>query len=190
LNIFWHRTVVALVLILTATTAPAQSNSRKCELARSAAMLAPTQSGSFAESMANGEAAYARCMSGDGASGGSGGVRFLMGGRNHDVYLGCLGCSPTDQNSICSPYGMGSALNANSIFNTFGDFGDSFSKYSPWNKYQSKFAPVLVDRSGNFYGYFTIDTFNPKAFEAAARLAKIHGSANGDLNTVQGFICN
>jgi hypothetical protein len=70
----------------------------------------------------------------------------LYGGKNHDVYLGCLNCD---------------AYNSNSIWNEYGTYGSKYNTYSPWNAYSSE-PPVVVDKDGNFYGYFTVNKYNSK----------------------------
>jgi hypothetical protein len=80
---------------------------------------------------------------------------LIFGGKNHDVYLGCLNCNKYDDSSIWNNYGdYGSKYNDKCIWNKYGDYGGKYSDYSPFNKYAS-YPPVLVDGDGNFYGYFT-----------------------------------
>ncbi len=84
----------------------------------------------------------------------------IFGGKNHDVYLGCLNCSKYDSNSIWDNYGdYGSKYSESSIWNQYGDYGSQYSDYSPWNKYAS-YPPVIVDMEGNFYGYFTVNQYH------------------------------
>ena len=67
----------------------------------------------------------------------------IYGGDNHDVYLGCLTSSPYDSKSI---------------WNEYGTYGNEYSSYSPWNEYASN-PPVIVDKEGKFYGYFTVNKY-------------------------------
>jgi hypothetical protein len=86
----------------------------------------------------------------------------LYGGKNHDVYLGCLNCDAYNSNSIWNEYGTyGSKYNSNSIWNAYGTYGSKYNTYSPWNAYSSE-PPVVVDKDGNFYGYFTVNKYNSK----------------------------
>lgn len=79
----------------------------------------------------------------------------LYGGDNHDVYLGCITCNNYDSNSIWNEYGTyGSRYGTNSIWNKYGIYGSKYNELCPWNEYSSSY-PVVVDKSGNFYGYFT-----------------------------------
>ena len=86
----------------------------------------------------------------------------LYGGKNHDVYLGCLNCDKYNSNSIWNAYGTyGSKYNSNSIWNAYGTYGSKYNSYSPWNAYSSD-PPVVVDKEGNFYGYFTVNAYKDK----------------------------
>src|SRR5258705_6634816 len=85
---------------------------------------------------------------------------LLFGGEDHKDFLGCLNCVNTSQSSVCNELGKyGSAFNSDSIWNSFGKYGSSFSEYSPWNSFTDK-APIIVDRDGKSYGYFSVNTFH------------------------------
>ena len=85
---------------------------------------------------------------------------LLFAGQNHDVFLGCLNCSKYDSSSIWNKYGSyGSKYSSDSIWNKYGTYGSKYSSESPWNKYSSD-APVIVDRAGNFYGYFSANKYH------------------------------
>ncbi len=45
--------------------------------------------------------------------------------------------------------------------NDYGEYGSEFSDTSPFNS-NSNHPPVIVDRDGNFYGYFTINEYKDK----------------------------
>jgi hypothetical protein len=86
----------------------------------------------------------------------------IYGGKDHDVYLGCLNCSNYDENSIWNAYGKyGNSYNAISIWNKYGTYGNSYNSLSPFNEY-SNTPPVIVDKEGNFYGYFTVNESKSK----------------------------
>ncbi len=86
----------------------------------------------------------------------------LYGGEKRDEYLGCLNCDDSDNNSIWNEYGTyGSSYNSKSIWNTYGTYGDKYNANSPWNAYGSN-PPVVVDKDGGFYGYFTVNRSNNK----------------------------
>ena len=86
----------------------------------------------------------------------------IYGSADHDVYLGKLNASKFDSESIWNSFGTyGNHYNSNSIWNSYGTYGSEYSSYSPFNEYASN-PPVLVDDDGNFYGYFTINTYKSK----------------------------
>lgn len=94
----------------------------------------------------------------------------LYGGEDHDVYLGCLNCDKYNSNSIWNAYGtFGSKYNSNSIWNSYGKFGGKYSSNSPFNTYASN-PPVVVDKEGNFYGYFTVNKYNSKRSDSQLSL--------------------
>lgn len=116
---------------------------------------------------------------------------MLFGGSEHDDYIGCLDCSKFSSDAICNEFGsMGSKFSSNSIFKNFGKYGNHFSSKSPWNQFtSSNDVPVLVDESGNFYGYFTINQFRSKAVSFASDLKALYESVDGDLDLVREGIC-
>lgn len=84
---------------------------------------------------------------------------YIYGGKDHDVYLGCLNCNNYSSNSIWNEYGAyGSKYNSKSIWNEYGSYGSEYSGTSPFNPYASD-PPVIVDKDGGFYGYFTVNEF-------------------------------
>lgn len=85
---------------------------------------------------------------------------LIFGGKNNNTFLGCLNCNKYDTSSIWNKYGdNGSKYSSNSIWNKYGEYGGKYSSYSPFNKYASN-PPVIVDREGNFYGYFTSNQYS------------------------------
>lgn len=116
---------------------------------------------------------------------------LLFGGRGHDVFLGCFDCSRYDSGSICNKYGdHGSKYNSDSIWNKYGDYGSKYNSSSPWNKYSTdNSVPVLVDRDGNFYGYFTINKFRSDAIDNARSLQELYEAADGDLEIIRDAMC-
>jgi hypothetical protein len=80
---------------------------------------------------------------------------LLFGGRDHKTFLGCLNCVDTSDTSVCNDVGnYGSDVAENSIWNDVGPYGSDVSTTSPWNDV-SQDAPIIVDRSGKSYGYFS-----------------------------------
>ena len=81
---------------------------------------------------------------------------LLFGGDGHRVFLGCLNCSKYDNASVFNEFGRhGSRHGSESIFNRFGDYGSKYSSHSACNPYATD-PPVVVDRSGNYYGRLTV----------------------------------
>jgi hypothetical protein len=84
---------------------------------------------------------------------------LLFGGENHKVFLGCLNCDKHSSSSIWNEYGdYGSKYNMNSIWNQYGEYGGQYSVYSPFNSYSND-PPIIVDKDGNSYGYFTTNKY-------------------------------
>lgn len=103
---------------------------------------------------------------------------LLFGGQNHNVFLGCLNCSKYDSGSVWNKFGdYGSKFSDKSIWNKFGTYGSKFSDESPWNRF-GQTPPVIVDREGNFYGYFTVNTLFPKRTLDAAMLQILNDYEN------------
>lgn len=108
----------------------------------------------------------------------------LYGGPSHNVYLGCLNCNAYDGNSIWNAYGTyGSKYNSNSIWNKYGTFGSEYNSLSPWNRYSST-PPVVVDKAGKFYGYFTrnANTSDRAEFELAVTIYKYYDLIMDDVS--------
>ena len=92
----------------------------------------------------------------------------LYGGDNHDVYLGCLNCD---------------SYNSNSIWNEYGTYGSEYNSNCPWNEYGSN-PPVVVDKQGNFYGYFTVNEYKSKRaeFDLALTIYKYYDLIREDVD--------
>ncbi len=87
---------------------------------------------------------------------------LLYGGKGHNKFLGCLTCNQYDSTSIWNEYGTyGSQYNTDSIWNEYGTYGSEYSNDSPWNEYAQPNV-ALVDKKGNFYGYFTCNKYAAK----------------------------
>ena len=77
------------------------------------------------------------------------------------------------------------------MFNEFVGFGNEFSSKSPWNKFSSSNeVPVLVDRQGNFYGYFTINEYRSDSVDFAGEMCKWFKGHNGDIMQVRKELCS
>ncbi len=90
------------------------------------------------------------------------GPLLLFGGRNHEEFLGCLNCYRSEPYSVWNDRReYGDPKNENSIWNQKGPYGSRTSSLSPWNPRSSN-PPLVVDRLGNLYGYFTLNRSYPK----------------------------
>lgn len=116
---------------------------------------------------------------------------LIFGGTGHEEFLGCINCNHYDDSSICNEYGKVSEYNTNGLFNEYSTFGNSYSSASPWNQYSSSNSvPVVVDREGKFYGYFTINEYRSDAIGYADSLNSLHESVDGDLSRLRDALCD
>lgn len=87
---------------------------------------------------------------------------YIYGGKNEEDYLGKLNASKYDSESIWNEYGKyGNKYNSKSIWNSYGTYGNKYNSYSPFNEHGSN-PPVLRDKNGKFYGYFTANKYKAK----------------------------
>lgn len=85
---------------------------------------------------------------------------LLFGGEDHKTFLGCLNCVDTSAISVCNDIGKyGSDIAPDSIWNDIGTYGSDISVYSPWDDI-SQDAPIIVDKDGNSYGYFSANNIH------------------------------
>ena len=117
---------------------------------------------------------------------------ILYGGQNHDEFLGCLVCNEFRSESVCNEFGQYGSEFGSTIWNEFSyTYGNEFSQSSPWNEFSlSNDVPVLVDKDGNFYGYFTINQFRHDAVNFAGDLETIYSRHNGNLEKIRKTLCN
>lgn len=83
---------------------------------------------------------------------------LIFGGSDHKEFLGCLSCSATDLSSVwneISKYGWGNGFG---VWNSFGSYKNPFGAQSACNEYGND-PPVLVDNTGQFYGYLTLNAY-------------------------------
>jgi hypothetical protein len=115
---------------------------------------------------------------------------LLFGDSDHKTFLGCLNCSKYDSGSVCNKYGdNGSKYNTDSIWNPYGDFGSKYSSDSPWNRYSSD-GPVIVDKSGQFYGRFTANKYATDRTQIPALNRLADTVADGtDLDDARNLLC-
>ena len=87
---------------------------------------------------------------------------YLFGGMEHEVFLGCVTCYVSTVFSIWNADSdYGSPVRENSIWNPRGKYGSRYSAVSPWNPTATN-PPIVVDRGGNLYGYFTRNRAHPR----------------------------
>jgi len=117
----------------------------------------------------------------------------IYGGKNHDQFLGCITCDTEDLNSIWSSYSAyGTLHDTNSIWNPDGKYGSKTSNYSPFNE-KAKYPPIILDKNGKSYGYFTVNkkfpnrTLNGKANIICERRDDIVGDIPGFYKTIYGI---
>lgn len=83
---------------------------------------------------------------------------YLFGGKNGEVFLGCLNCDKYDSNSIWNNFGKyGSKYNNESIWNKNGNYGGKYGQFSPFN--QGSIPPKIIDSKGVFIGFFTANKY-------------------------------
>ncbi len=115
---------------------------------------------------------------------------LLFGGNGHKTFLGCLNCGKSDEGSICNKFGTyGSKFNEGSIWNNFGTYGSKFNEGSPWNKFSTS-APIIVDKNGNSYGYFSANKFHTNRTGIKGYVALLDWVAdNNDLEQARDVSC-
>lgn len=115
---------------------------------------------------------------------------LLYGGLDHDEFLGCLECGERVEDSICNKQNNGNPHNTQSIFNQYGPFGDKHSGSSPWNSFSNdESVPIIVDNEGQFYGFFTINSYRSNAVGYSRQLGDIFKTANGDFGVLFSLMC-
>ena len=117
---------------------------------------------------------------------------LLFGGSNRDEFLGCLVCNEYSAESACNEYGKYGNEYGSNMWNEYSSpYGNEYSSSSPWNEYSSSNSvPVLVDRQGNFYGFFTINEYRSNAVDFAGQLKKIYKMHDGDVEKVRKTLCD
>ena len=117
---------------------------------------------------------------------------LIFGGEGgHSEFLGCLNCSEYDPKSICNEYGeYGGEYSRLSIWNEYSTYGGKYSQSGVWNKYSSSNSlPVVVDSSGNFYGYLSINKYKSKTSKYSNIMDAFFERAQGNLKIVRELFC-
>jgi hypothetical protein len=117
---------------------------------------------------------------------------LLYGGSGQKEFLGCLVCNEFSAESVCNGFSRYGNEFGSTMWNEFSSpYGNEYSSSSPWNEYSSSNSvPVLVDRQGNFYGYFTINQYRSDAVEFAGQLNQIFRRNDGDVEKVRKTLCD
>jgi hypothetical protein len=113
---------------------------------------------------------------------------FLFAGPAWGDFLGCVTCRTSNPYSIWNPAAeYGSPEHPNSIWNLGGAYGSADGAGSPWHASPQP-PPVVVDRGGNFCGYFVVDRdFPGRVTDPYLRwLLEAHAWAADHLDEVRG----
>lgn len=98
------------------------------------------------------------------ASGASGSVAqsdddiIILGGSEHDEFIGCLTCSEYDRFSVWNSSSQYGWANSYGKWSKYGNHGSPYSSSSACNQYSSN-GPILVDRRGNQYGRLSVNQY-------------------------------
>lgn len=83
---------------------------------------------------------------------------YLYSDEPKSVFLGVLSNNKFDAESVSNTYGnYGSEYSDTSIFNNYGDYGSPYSSTSAFNKYATN-PPLICDAYGNTLGRLTENT--------------------------------
>jgi hypothetical protein len=115
----------------------------------------------------------------------------LYGGRDHNVFLGCLNCNSLNETSVCNAFGTyGNRFNLNSIWNSFGSYGSTIQPTSPWNNMATS-PPVIRGTDGRSYGEFTVNDFRFSRTSIPEYEAVLNFfTQTKDLEATRRFMCN
>jgi hypothetical protein len=96
---------------------------------------------------------------------------MIFGGTDHDIYLGCLSCPQWEADSVYNAVGKyGSEISPTSIRNHISLYGSAVATTSACNEIASE-PPVLVDKTGKYYGELTQNPVRAKRTTIKAALA-------------------
>ena len=100
-------------------------------------------------------------------------------------FKGCLDCSRYDDKSVCNRYGdFGSRYSDDSIWSRYG-LGNRYNSDSPFARYGTGLK--MVDKQGNFFGYFSISAGGEKKMREYLRDLWEHTS--GDYRQMRDLFC-
>jgi hypothetical protein len=101
-----------------------------------------------------------------------------------------LTCNQSHAESVCNSFGTyGNTFSASSIWNSFGTYGNSFSLYSPWNSF-SLSGPIVLGTDGLNYGYFTTNSFKVgrTTIQGFLNVLNFYSSTN-NLTATRSYAC-
>jgi hypothetical protein len=96
----------------------------------------------------------------------------LLGGRNQDTFLGCLSCPAHHRDSVWNQYSRHGFQNEYGTWNRYGQHASRYALSSACNPYSSS-APVIVDRSGNYYGRLSVNEYSSDSVCGPSGVAQI-----------------
>ena len=113
---------------------------------------------------------------------------LLFDGKTGTSFAGCLNCNRMQAESVCNTYGdFGSRFSDTSIWNRFGQFGSRFEENSPWNRFGEGLR--VVDQDGNYYGRFTVASYGRSRLPLINQIVEAH-EAIDDLEKLRELLCN
>ena len=83
---------------------------------------------------------------------------LIFGGRDHSQFLGCISCDKLEANSVWNELSQYGWYNSIGVWSSIQPLKSSMSEYSACSQFSTE-PPVLVDHSGNFYGYLSVNQF-------------------------------
>ncbi len=105
---------------------------------------------------------------------------------SNNQFKGCLDCNRYDDKSVCNRYGnFGSRYNTDSIWNRYG-LGSRYEDESPFSRYGQGLK--MVDKEGNFYGYFSISVGGENRTRQLLR--NIWEVTDGDYSAMRDLFCD
>lgn len=100
------------------------------------------------------------------------GPLLIFGGNGHKEFLGCLNCNEYHPDSVWNSFSRFGFENDFGVWNPYGEFANPFSPRSICNEFSTD-PPVIVDRSGTFYGRLTVNEFAPASICGRPRTADL-----------------
>jgi hypothetical protein len=91
---------------------------------------------------------------------------LIFGGDDQRLFLGCLTCPAIDADSLDNPYGKyGNKYSASSVLNKFSLIRNPYTSVSMCNPH-ALHPPIVVDGYGKFHGELTVSSTRPARVQA------------------------